>query len=58
MEKIKAVIEFYKTLFLISITTLLSIFGYFFIHINGLKEINAFVLLYGIILFSGLSIFF
>jgi hypothetical protein len=46
VERIKAVIEFYKTLFIISVTTFLSIVGYMFINYDKIEEFKKFLLFY------------
>ena len=49
LEKIKAKIEFFKTLFLVFVTALFSIIGYLFVNFQKLTSIKLFILLYVII---------
>ena len=58
MEKTKAIIEFVKTLFIISVTSLFSIFAYLFVNFNKFSEIKFFLILYGIITFMISSLLF
>jgi len=57
VEKTKAIIEFVKTLFIISVTSLFSIFAYLFVNFNKFSEIKFFLILYGIITFMISSLF-
>ena len=56
MEKTKAIIEFVKTLFIITVTAFFSIIGYLFINFETLNYMKKFILIYVIILLSGLTI--
>ena len=58
MEKIKAIIEFYKTIFLVSITVLFSLIGYFFNNFSHLEYIKIFVIVYSIIIFIAVVLLF
>jgi lipopolysaccharide export LptBFGC system permease protein LptF len=58
VEKIKAIIDFYKTIFLVSITVLFSLIGYFFSNFSSLEYIKIFVIVYSIIIFTAVVLLF
>jgi hypothetical protein len=58
VEKIKAIIDFYKTIFLVSITVLFSLIGYFFSNFSRLENIKIFVIIYSIIIFTAVVLLF
>jgi len=51
VEKIKAKIEFFKTLFIVFVTVLFSMIAYFFINFERLCFMKKFILGYVIIVF-------
>jgi len=51
VEKIKAKIEFFKTLFIVFVTALFSMVAYFFINFERLLFMKKFILGYVIIVF-------
>jgi len=58
VEKIKAKIEFFKTLFLVFIAALFSTIGYLFSKLGELNNIKFFILIYAIIVLVVLSLMF
>ena len=58
LEKVKAKIEFFKTLFLLSIATLFSLVGYLFSQFENLSEIRLFMVVYVIIFLVAIVVMF
>ena len=58
LEKIKAKIEFFKTLFLLSIATLFSLIGYLFTQFESLSDIKFFMIVYVIIFLVAIVLIF
>ena len=49
MDRTKAIIEFIKTLFLVSVAALFSMIGYLFINFNNLSLVKIYLIFYGIL---------
>ena len=58
LEKAKAKIEFFKTLFLIFIAALFSSIGYFFSKLGELNQVKFFIIVYAIIILTGVTLLF
>ena len=58
LEKIKAKIEFFKTLFLVFVAALFSVVGYLFSKLEDLTQFKFFILVYVIIVLCSLVFVF
>jgi hypothetical protein len=52
VEKIKAIIDFYKTIFLVFVTAMLSMIGFLFLNFFKLSFMQKFLIFYTIIVFT------
>ena len=52
MEKIKAIIDFYKTIFLVFVTAMFSMIGFLFLNFFKLNFMQKFLIFYTIIVFT------
>ena len=52
MEKIKAIIDFYKTIFLVFVTAMFSMIGFLFLNFFKLSFMQKFLIFYTIMVFT------
>jgi len=52
VEKIKAIIDFYKTIFLVFVTAMFSMIGFLFLNFFKLSFMQKFLIFYTIIVFA------